>query len=294
MRKVLFFLFLLGFQFSFSQVEAIDEDEIIDELMLSDEYTFQKMIDLLYNYKAVYASVNYTNKTYFAGRELKKLDGTVINQISITPQIFYMSSKGLILGISGLYLSELNPKWDTSVLTAGWGKTIGKKLNMRYETTYSRYIYGKEYENIAKNSLEARFLLFSNNRTIGTEMEVSYIFGENNAFNTSLSIIGNFNIVKLNQKNNLSFQPKFTLYLGQENIELYRLKYNMYRPYIEYYNDKVFDLFYAQLNLPFNLSIKDVDVEMGYNLNFPHKIGSETNLKNTSFYTIAMRYAFDL
>lgn len=294
MKKAVFFLFLLGFQLSFSQVEIIDEDEIIDELLLTEEYSLQNLVDLMYNYKAIYASVNYTNNTYFAGRELKRFNGEVVNQFSITPQIFYMSSKGLILGTSGLYLDELDPKWDTSILTIGYGKTIGKNLNMRYETTYSRYFYGKEYENISKNSVDARFLVFSEDRMIGTEIEVSYVFGENTAFNTSLSLLGNIKLASFKKNSILSFQPKFTFYIGQENIELYRIKVNQYRPYIEYYNEEVFEMIYAQLNIPINLSIKDFDIEAGYNLNIPNKLKGEQHLKNTSFYNVAMRYTFDL
>lgn len=43
---------------------------------------------------------------------------------------------------------------------------------MRYETTYSRFIFGKEFENISKNSLDGRFLMFSEDRTIGTELKL--------------------------------------------------------------------------------------------------------------------------
>lgn len=294
MRKAFFILIMLSFQISFSQIKEIDEDEIIDELLLSEDFALQNMLDLLYNYKALYASINFTNKTYFAGRELKKLSGEVVDQYSLTPQLYYISSKGLMLGFSGLYLSELDPKWDTSVFTIGYGKNVGKNLNIRYETTYNRYVYGKDYENISKNSVDVRLLVFAKNRKVGTEIEVSYLFGEQSAFTTSLSLLGNFKIIEFTKYQKISFQPQFSVYLGQENLELYRIKYNQYRPYIEYYNEKVFDLFYSQLNLPLILSLNELDVDLGYNINFPHKLGSETNIKNTSFYNISVKYAFDL
>ncbi len=294
MKQLLISVFLLSFCIVNAQIEINEEEELIDELFLTEEIDLQNIIDVLYNHKTIYTTVNYTNKTHFAGRELKRLNGEVVNQISITPQVFYINSKGLVLGVSGLYLSELDPKWDTSILTIGYGKTFGKNLNMRYETTYSRYFYGKEYENVSKNSIDARFLIFSEDRLIGTELEVSYLFGESNAISASLGLISNIKLFELNKHTTVSFQPQFTFYVGQENIELYNIRFNQYRPYIEYYYDKVFELFYAQLNLPLNLSIKNFDIELGYNYNVPNKLKGESHLKNTSFTNVALRYSIDL
>lgn len=294
MKHLLISVFLLSFYFVNAQVEISEEEELINELFNTEVIDLQNIIEALYNHKAIYAAVNYTNKTYFAGRELRRLNGEVVDQISITPQLFYISSKGLILGASGLYLSELDPKWDTSILTVGFGKTIGKNFNMRYETTYSRYFYGKEYDNISRNSFDARFLVFSEDRMIGTEIEFSYLFGESEAFSASIGLIGNIKLLKFNKHSTLSFQPQFTFYVGEENIELYTIRFNQFRPYREYYYEKVFELFYAQLNMPLNLSFKDLDIEIGYNYNIPNKLENEPHLKNTSFANVAVRYTIDL
>lgn len=294
MKHILIPLFLLSFYFVNAQVEINEEEELIDELFLTEEIDLQNILEVLYSHKAIYVSVNYTNKTYFAGRELQRLNGAVVDQISLTPQLYYISSKGLILGASGLYLSELDPKWDTSILTVGYGKTIGNNFNMRYEATYSRYFYGKDYENISRNSLDLRFLVFSEDRLIGSELEVSYLFGESNAFSASLGLLSTIKLFDINKHTSVSFQPQFTFYVGQENIELYNIRFNQFRPYKEYYYDKVFELFYAQLNLPINIAVNNFDIELGYNYNIPNKLQGESHLKNTSFTNIALRYSFDL
>ena len=60
-----------------------------------------------------------------------------------------------------------------------------------------------------------------------------------------------------------------------------------------FYND-IFDLLNTQINLPLTLATKSWDFELGYNINFPSPVETESNLKTTSFFSLSIVYLIDL
>ena len=77
---VIILVFITGLA---SLLKAQNTDDLIEDILFSDDAEFNKIFDLLSNYQFLYTSVNYSNKTYFAGRDLG------IDQYNLTPQIFY-------------------------------------------------------------------------------------------------------------------------------------------------------------------------------------------------------------
>ena len=139
MRKSLFVLLLIfSNQFLFSQEkDEIEQevDEIIENLVTLNDEDLIDLINDLNKYQVILTSVDFNNKTYFLGRDLG------IDQYNITSQAMYENSNGIFAGISGTYYSEFDPKWDLTVVTAGYGKSFGKNDNFRAELGYSRYIF---------------------------------------------------------------------------------------------------------------------------------------------------------
>jgi hypothetical protein len=63
---------------------------------------------------------------------------------------------------------------------------------------------------------------------------------------------------------------------------------------VEYIYNDIFDLLNTRLNIPLRLATKSWDFEIGYNINFPSPVETESNLKNTSFFNISIGYLIGL
>ena len=138
-----------GIFYGFSQeitTKKSDVDEIIDEFF-DEDTTLDELVASLSNYQLLYLSLNYNSNTYFSGRDIG------INQYNIRPQITYVNSNGLFASLSGTYYSEFYPKWDVTVASLGYGKSIGKIKLFRYSASYSRYFYANAEDNIFSNTL---------------------------------------------------------------------------------------------------------------------------------------------
>ena len=92
----------------------------------------------------------------------------------------------------------------------------------------------------------------------------------------------------------LKFGPQFNFILAQQTIALEQLNMQGDTPTTEIIYNNIFDLLNAQLNLPLTLSTKSWDIELDYNMHFPSAIGTETDLKTTSFFNISIGNLFDL
>lgn len=285
------FLFLLGMFSAISQVLPITEiekerNDILDDLF-QDNTDIDDLIASLSNYHLIYISTNYSNATYFSGRDIG------IDQFNIRPQITYLNSSGLFASIYGIYYSELQPKWDVTSATLGYGKSFGKNNLFKYYASYSRYFYNNTDINIFSNDISVGLSIRDKKRTLGTQLTTSYLFGNEQSIQVSSTSYAIINLLKT-KKYNLALRPQLSIIAGKQTIELAQSYTHMGQVVTSYSTNDVFNLINTQLNIPLQFSMNSIDFEVGYNINFPSAIGNESNLKNTSFFNMRLGYLFDL
>lgn len=289
MKKYLILLLWLSGQFFVYSQEPVKEKEIdalIDELFMEDEFINELTASLI-NFQFLYISTTFNSGTYFSGRDVG------IDQYNVTPQITYAHSNGIFAGLSGIYYSEFEPKWDVTVATIGFGKNIGKKKLFKYAVSYSKYFYSGNLNNIYGNTLNLGFGVRNKKRTLGTQLSGSYLFGEEQSFEIASRSFVDFNLLKT-KKTSLKFKPQLNVIAGKQTIELARIVNQKGQLLTQYTENDIFDLINTQINLPLLYSTNSFDFEAGYNINFPNAIGDESNLKNTGFFNFSIGYLIDL
>ncbi len=306
-------VFLLSF-FCFgvlnAQVENNDKssevDEILDDLFLEDEEVEnnseedlllllleeEKELDQLISggtkFKFLYFSVDYNSDTYFSGRDIG------IDQYNLRPQITYMNSKGFYSSISGIYYSQFDPNWDFTSVSLGYGKSIGKKKQIRLTANYSRYFYSQGVENPFKNAIGLGVGIKNKKRNLGTRLSLTTSFGDETSYQLSSTNFARFKIFK-NKTTSLYFRPMINITMG--NQIYFRESGTVLidnEEFVDYEEIDTFSLINTQINFPLQLNYKDFDFELGYNYNVPHNISqSSFTYKNTGFFNFSVGYLLD-
>jgi len=287
-KYIALLLWLSGFIFAYAQepTKAKEIDDLIDELFMEDDI-INELSASLKNYQFLYISSTYNSNTYFSGRDIG------IDQYNITPQITYAHSNGIFASLSGIYYSQFEPKWDVTTATLGFGRNIGKNNLFKYSVSYSKYFYANDLDNIYTNTLNAGLGVRNKKRNIGTQISVSYLFGEEQSFEIASRSFVDVNLYKT-KKTSLKFKPQLSIIAGKQTIELARIYNQDGQILTEYTENDVFDLINTQINLPLQFSTNSFDFEAGYNINFPNALGDESNLKNTGFFSFSVGYLIDL
>ncbi len=297
MKKILI-VFILIFinQLLFSQENNKNDeeiDEIIDNLITLDDDYLIDLINDVNRYQIIVASLDFNDKTYFLGRDLG------IKQFNISSQLMYKNSNGIFAGIAGAYYDKFNPKWDLTVLTAGYGKFFGKHRNVSAELGYSRYIFSDKESNDFKNSIDGSFSITNQNDYYGTIIDASFLFGKKTGFQTNISFYGTIKLFNLNTTSaaKVVFVPTIAFILGSENIDTSRIdRLGIDLPYINSVVNSFeeFSLRNIQFNIPLQLEFDNFLLETGYNINFPSAFEFEREVDNTTFFNVGLTYIFDL
>jgi hypothetical protein len=296
MKKIIllaFITFILGLDLNAQKDTEFDKeiDSIVEELIFSDSESLLKYIEQLNNYQVLHTSIGFNNKAHFLGRDLG------LDQNYLSAQIFYEHSIGIFVGISGAYYSEFEPKWDLTILTGGYGKYFGKHDNYNYEFSYNRYIFTDTESSDFENSLDASFGIETNRSSIGISANLVYFFGKKQGFQNSFDINGDIDLFKLGNNAKITFTPLLTFQFGSENIDTSRIDdlvsdFPVLDRIINSFEK--YDLRNIQLQLPVNLKFDNLQIEAGYNFNFPKALEFEQNLDNTSFFNLRVSYLIDL
>ena len=273
---------------SYAQVTN-DEDEIdilLDELFFNDQQFIDEILYSFNTYNFIYTNVSFNSNTFFSGRD------SGIDQFNLVPQISYYSSSGFNVSVSGIYYETFEPNWDFTNVSVGYFNTIGKKKLLTYNAGYTRYFYSDGWDTFT-NSLDLSIGLRTKKRNLGTKLGASYLFGTDQSFQLVSSSYGKINITK--QKNfSLKLTPKLNFILAQQTIALEQLVGQGDQVTTEFVYNDIFDLLNTQINIPLSLTTKSWDFELGYNINFPSALESESDLKTTSFFNISIGYLIDL
>jgi hypothetical protein len=273
---------------SYGQVTN-DEDEIdilLDELFFNDQQFIDEILDSFNTYNFIYTNISFNSNTFFSGRD------SGIDQFNLVPQISYYSSSGFNMSVSGIYYETFEPNWDFTNVYLGYYNALGKNKQFTYSAGYTRYFYSDGWDTFT-NSIDLSVGLRNKKRTIGTKLGASYLFGTDQSFQLVSSSYGKINISK--QKNfSLKLIPKLNFILAQQTIALEQLVGQGDQVTTEFVYNDIFDLLNTQINIPLSLTTKSWDFELGYNINFPSALESESDLKTTSFFNISIGYLIDL
>ncbi len=290
MKKLFFNLFLIfGVSVFYGQeTEDLlsDEDEIIDNLL--GEETLNELLKSTANFHFLNFSIDYNNKTYFSGRDI----GT--DQFNISPQLTYINSKGFFLGLTGVYYDKFTPKWDYTSVNVGYGKSFGAEKKLRWSVTYARYFYtNTSQENPFKNTISLGLDIDNKKKTLGAEIAVAYLFGDDNSLQITGSTYGVLSLFKA-KKNHLKLRPELSITIAEQTIQLSRTFTFRGRQFTRYFNNNDFGLLNTSLNIPLQYDVGNFDFELGYIINFPSPLKGETNLETTNFFNLSLSYLFDL
>ena len=306
--------FLLIFSAAYSQQETnVEEiDSLIEELFFSQ----QELGDLLNENKIslIYSSINYNSNTYYSGRSIG------VNQFNLSPQISYLNSNGLTIGLSGIYLDQFESPWDLTTISLGYSKWINKKNTISLNTSFSNYFYSYDKNDIYSRSVSLGMSYHSFNDKLFLNTSAGFFFDGSNLFQLVSNLYYSFNLIKkrekikeqkrsqvwkvnvngkqksrriLSDKLTLFFNPMVSFYLNSETIDT-EFSPSFFINQNNSANQNYFGLINTQIKLPIEFSLNNIDLEISYYINFPMPIGDENNLPNTSFFGISIGYLVDL
>lgn len=284
----LFFCLVCGF-ISYSQetkAKNKEIDEIIDNLF-NEEEIIDELIKSLSSFNYLYVSSSYSSSTYFSGRDIQ------VDQYNLKPQISYVDSKGFFASLSGVYYSGFIPNWDVTIASLGFGKYFDKKKQFKYSTSYSKYFYNNEIDNLYTNAFTAGLGYRTDSKFFGTQISGTFLFGKDQSYQFTSSSYFVFNLLK-SKKSSIKFRPQVNVTAGEQTIELATIRFQNGVPIRDFTQNNVFDLINTQLNFPIEININSFDMELGYTINFPTAIGTETDLKSTSYFNLSIGYLLSL
>lgn len=263
-----------------------DIDLLLDELFFNEQQFINDILDSFNTYNFIYTNVSFNSNTFFSGRD------SGVDQFSIVPQISYYSSSGFNVSVSGMYYETFTPNWDFTNVYVGYYHAVGKKKLFNYNIGYSHYFYSTGWDTFT-NSIDLSLGIRNKQKTLGTKLATSYLFGTDQSFQIVSRTYANLTLAK--EKNFiLKFRPQLSFLVAQQTTALEQLNTQGDVTTVEYIYNDVFDLLNTQLNIPLSLSTKSWDVEIGYSVNFPSPVETEPSLKSTSYFNISIGYLIGL
>ena len=307
-----FFILIFPAIYSQQKTEAEEIDSLIEELFFSQ----QDLGELLNANKInlIYSSINYNSNTFYSGRSIG------VNQFNLSPQISYLNSNGLTIGLSGIYLDQFESPWDLTTISIGYSKWINKKHTISLNTSFSNYFYSYDKNDIYSRSVSLGMSYQSFNDNFFLNASAGLFLDGSNLFQLVSNLYYSFNLIKkrekikeqkrskvwkgningkkklrriLSDRLTLYFKPMFSFYFNSETIDT-KFSPSFFIDQNSSASQNYFGLVNTQIKLPVELNLNNIDLELSYYINIPMPIGDENNLPNTSFFGISIGYLFDL
>lgn len=261
-------------------------DMLLDELFFNEQQFIDEILDSFITHNFIYANLSFESNTFFTGRD------SGVDQFNLVPQVSYYHSSGFNASVSGIYYEVYEPHWDFTNVYLGYYNTIGKKQLISYEAGYTRYFYTDGW-NVFTNVISAGLGLRNKNRTLGTRLSGSFLFGSDESFQLISRTYAR--ITLLREKNFvLKLRPQVNFIMAQQTLELQQIEPGPGQGEDEFFYNDVFALLNTQINLPISLSTRAWDFEAGYNINLPNPVETEPSLDPTGFFHLTIGYYIDL
>lgn len=274
----------------FSQEQESQLDSVLDAILFEDE----DLMKLLYNdvnYHFLLTRINYNSKSLYAGRAIGP------DQFDLTGQVHYFNSSGFNIGIAGVAYSAFRPRYNTTIISAGYFHNFKRPDALSIRTSYTRYFF-ERVDSIESSTFNSSLNFGSSftKKHFGTSVDASILFGDDFSTQFDIRAWGSFNLIKFGNSNKLSFEPDMSVFLGNQTAIYGQFGVDASKPWytIASRQTDVFGLMNTEFSLPFTLSIKDFDFEAGYYLDFPRALGAEPKIDPVSYFGISLSYLFDL
>lgn len=259
-------------------------DSLIDDLLFDDEELFE-LINEQKTYHFIYLSSEFSNKAFFAGREVGS------DQHNVSGQISYFNSMGIFAGISGVWYSQLDPQYSTTVASIGYSKTLKKFKNLNLRASYSRYIYNlgpEDFDPDFKSNVRVGATLKKGN--FGSRLDFTFLFGNTKSTNINWSIYSKIKLHEFSRFNKVELVPQFSVFFGEEDVEFEQA---IGRRLTQTGTEEKFGAMNGQFYLPLRASFKNFDIEFGYSYNLPRSLDPEYTYDNASSFNVSVGYMLD-
>ena len=263
-----------------NEEEAIDA--LLDELFFNEEQFMDEVLESFGHQDFIYTSLSFNSNTFFSGREFG------IDQFNIVPQLSYYHRSGFITSVSGIYYETFDPNWDFTNLSLGFYNTLGKQKTLHYYGGYTRYFYSEENGTFT-NSIDLSGGIRNKKRTLGTKLAATYLFGNDQSIQL---VSGTYAALTLKRHSDftIKFRPQLTFVIAEQTIALEQLVIVGDSMSIEIVQNEVFDLLNTRISVPVNFTTRSWDVQVGYHLNLPNPVATESKLNSTSYFSISLGY----
>jgi hypothetical protein len=283
---------------------------ILDDIMNEDYLKSQLIIRAGYN-------SNITN----AGRNFG------IQQYGLNAGIAFYHKTGLFADVSGYYNSDQDPKYNTTITSAGYMGIFGPKWN--YYLSYDHFFYSEPQQEVdyvisypLTNSLNASTNILFNNFNVG--IDYSFMFGEETAHRTRLNLSYYLSFKNVGFIDRINFNPNLSMLAGNANVtslvfnqeiarnnsrtliekiglQQFRHLYNNNRELLktllsEEQTTNTFGIMNYSIFVPVSFNIKKTTLLLNYSLNFPIALPGETDFDTTpnSYFSATLLFTFSL
>src|SRR4030043_1049279 len=263
MRSVVIYTLLMMYGLSaWSQADRLDS--LLDDVFGNDKEMMQ-LLNPRSAYCYLYSTITGDSKTYYAGRELGD------NMYNINGNLYFFHSKGFFIGASGSWYSQLDPGYNTTVVSAGINTPLNQKKTLNFRASYSRYFYNNadpEIENVFNNNLGSGLSL--RNNWIGGRLSFNFLFGKDFGMNFTPNIFSHITIVRFGNYNKVELAPEVSVFIGSETVE-YENASSIGNPPQESSTttEDAYGLLNTQFYFPVCIYLGDFDLELGYSINIP-------------------------
>ena len=262
-------------------------DSLLNELLYEDE-EFLSLLERSTKYHYLYFSSNFRSNTFFAGRDFG------IDQFNWSNQISYFHSNGISFSVAGILYEEFVPRYNTTIVSLGYGKNLNKIKGLRLRASYDRYIFA-QVDSLEESSFNSALNLGASYRwkNFRTSASYSFLIGPDPSSQFNWDFQARFDLWKKSPLKRVSFEPAVALLFGNETVQTTSTVQSP-RRFLQNFIEtstltEKYGLLSTQLRLPLSLTYNNFDFEVGYNYNLPRSLGDES-IQNTSFFSVRVGY----
>ena len=274
---------------AFTQTDRIDS--LLNEILDNDK-EIMRLINPPSSYCYLYSGIAGDSKTFYAGREIGD------NIYSVSGSIYLFHSKGLFIGTSGSWYSQLDPGYKTTIVTAGLYKSLNRTKSIALRASYNRYFYNSgdyETDNVFNNNFGISISL--RNSWIGTRHSFNFLFGQDFGMNITPNLFSRILIARFGKYNRIRIEPEAFLFFGSEYIE-YTITDNLNSQQpgtqLSSTTNDSYGLLNTQFYLPVCIYLGDFDIELGFSVNIPHSQDKNLEYPVSSFFSVSLGYLLPL
>jgi hypothetical protein len=158
--------------------------------------------------------LGYSNRVTSAGRSFG------IDQQGLMPGLSYYHKSGLYTDVTGIWNSELDPKYFATITSAGYLGQFNKKWSYSLSYDHTFFNTTNEYDSYSlTNALNSSVTLDLG--PIYTGVDYSYSFGGGETSNRIIwNLTGKIKKRTFKPFNNVTFYPSFSILFGNQNLLL--------------------------------------------------------------------------